>query len=224
VSFEAEYLGLMPDTVSVEPFVSQDGSGVPSYGPGVSCRARIEAGVGRRTNVPAEESSALAFVILAPYTVDGAALAVTPRDRLTLPTGYSPSTPRIVSAMRANDEDGLHHWELRILMQDSSLRRQITVQRVSQHRDPETRETAETVTLETVVWADVRPISGQETFGEGQRQAWGIVRFEIQLTPDVEGLTVRDRISFDSRVFDILDVRVLGEREKLEVFGKARAE
>jgi SPP1 family predicted phage head-tail adaptor len=221
VSLEPDLEAMLTETVSVEPFVSQDELGAATYGEAVSVKARIEAIVGRRTNAPGEEGAPAAGVFMAPTMTNGAPLALSPRDRITLPARYSPRVPKVLSVFPANDEDGLHHYEVRVLMQESALRRQITIDRPVTSRDEQARE-------ETIAWAplatisaDVRPIGGEERFGADQRLAWGMVQFRADYVADVGP---KNRIRYAGRVFDILDARVLGQQEGLEILAKARAE
>lgn len=96
----SDFLDLMPDTVTVEPFAGRDGYGAPSYGAPVQYRARV---VYRPNLVHApdgKEVVARGTVWLA--TSD----AVSTEDRLTLPDG---STPRVVAVERYTDASGVHH-------------------------------------------------------------------------------------------------------------------
>lgn len=221
----------MPDTIELEPFVAQDGAGVPTYGAALQIKARVEAMIGKLTNSPAEQTSPFSPIMLSPRTIFGVAYdAPTPRDRVTLPAGYSPRVPKIVSAAPVKDADGVHHHQLLALMRDSAMRRQVTVRRSLKSINPLSGQpSAVWLDVAVDVWADVIPISGQETPAGGQggssaeRQAWTIRTFEIDFLA-TEAPTPEWQVVDQGRAFDVLDVKTLGQRERLLFLARARAE
>lgn len=223
--FEAEFAELLPHQVTVEPFLSQDGNGVPSYGAPVTVRGRVDAAVGKRTNTPGEQRDrgSLGSAYLSPTDTAGALYTLSPLARLTLPAGFSPQVPPVVAVLRHDDGAGVHHWEARLLMQASALRKEIAIDRPQEARDEATGETEETWFPVITLMADVRPIDGEEAFREAQLQAWGVVSFRTSfLTDGGDPLTTKYRIRCQGVVYDLLEVRELGQREGLELIAKAR--
>lgn len=119
MSFESELADLMPDTVTYEP-VAVDGSGNPTldgYGKRTfqaskSVQCRIEQFAKLVTAQDGREVVSNTRVYTRPLAVDGSAIFPRNEDRFTLPAGYRPSQPPVISVGRANDEAGLHHWEI----------------------------------------------------------------------------------------------------------------
>ncbi len=104
----SEYLGMMPATVTVEPFSSRDAYGAATYGLARSHRARIEMGNRLVTTASGEEKVARGRVFLATTAPPSAS------DRLTLPAPYEPSRPPILDVRPVEDERGIHHVVLLI--------------------------------------------------------------------------------------------------------------
>lgn len=74
-------------------------------------------------------------------------------------------------------------------------------------------------TLATVP-AQYIPARGGERFTAQQVYGQSVATFKIRYRTDVD---VEDRITFDSKTWDILDIRELGRREGLEIDAKAEA-
>jgi SPP1 family predicted phage head-tail adaptor len=213
------------EVLVLEPFIAQDSAGNPTYGPGVLVNGRVEAEVSKRTNAPGEEQRAHSTVYLKPTSRLGRRLSPGPRDRLSMPEGFALRYYPIVSVQRLDDERGVHHYRLRVLMEESTLRREITLQRSVKIQDPGTGEEIVTYVDVVSLEADVRPVSGEETFAEFQRQAWNVASFRTRFfTHEGRVPTAEWRIVRDGRAYDVLDVRELGQREGLEFTGKGRAE
>lgn len=67
--------------------------------------------------------------------------------------------------------------------------------------------------LETVA-AEVLPLRGAETFGEGREQALATRQFRIRYRSDV---TPKHRIVYETRTYDIERVEEIGRREGLQI-------
>jgi head-tail adaptor len=213
------------DILVLEPFVSQNGKGDTTYGPGILVMGRLEAEVSKRTNAPNEEQASYSTIYLKPVTPLGSPITPGPCDRLAVADGFTLRHFPIVAVKCLDDEKGVHHYRVRVLTQESALRREITLQRPVKVQDPVTGE--EIITFIDVVSleADVRPVSGEETFDEFQHQAWGVASFRTAFfTHEGRVPTPEWRIVRDGRAYDVLDVRELGQREGLEFIGKGRAE
>lgn len=63
-------------------------------------------------------------------------------------------------------------------------------------------------------WAAMNQISGTETFKSGKELSSRVSTFTVHY---FEGLTAADRISYDSKKWDILTIREIGRRELLEI-------
>lgn len=89
------------------------------------------------------------------------------------------------------------------------------------HLQDTTGQTRETWQDQAEVWASIRPVSGREYYAaSGER---GEVTHEILLRFGVT-LAPKDRITFDGRVFDIVSVFNLNERDRyLKAMGKEDA-
>ena len=101
MSFDTEFLTLMPSTVSVKELVSVNSYGDPTYSTGAtSYRALVEQKPTLIRNFSGEE-------VVAMYTVYVASTeALSPTSFYTLPNG---DTPEVQSITVAYDEDGIHH-------------------------------------------------------------------------------------------------------------------
>lgn len=109
MAFEAEFLTMMPHTVTVEPFLGVDRFNAPSYGPAAIFRARIVGKVISLRRSEKEDASGIFDVYL-----DAGASVFTVDDRLTLPAdaAWVDATPIIFAVARATDESGHHHVKL----------------------------------------------------------------------------------------------------------------
>lgn len=113
MSFDSEFEGLMPDVVTVEPFLAEpasDGSSRWDTPAARTFRGRVEQFARMIRDKDGREVVSNTRIYLAPTTTDGEAYAPTPNDRFTLPSGYYPQQPPCLSLQRENDEEGLHHW------------------------------------------------------------------------------------------------------------------
>lgn len=98
-----EWDDMMPDTITIEPFISRDAFGSSTYGAAVSYQARVQGKnkiIRTRDNVQAV-STIQVYIDSVP--------AVSPDDRVTLPSRFSPTQPPILSVQPVGDEAGPHH-------------------------------------------------------------------------------------------------------------------
>lgn len=98
-----EFLDFMPATITVEPYASQDGYGESSYGAAVSYKCHIQGKTIKKVSWNGDERVSNFQCYL------NTAGAISPRDRVTLPAGYSPQQPPIIVVGRHMDEAGQHH-------------------------------------------------------------------------------------------------------------------
>ena len=100
---EAELIALLPHTITVTPYSSQNRYGEPTYGAAQSYKALVQQKVRQVRDLAGEERVSMVTVYV------NTTAAITPRDKLTLPSGFTPQTPPIIQVARQSDEVGLHH-------------------------------------------------------------------------------------------------------------------
>ena len=98
----SDWLDMCPHTVTVEPFSSRNAYGAATYGTAVTYRARVQGKNQMIRNVGGEE-------VVSTITVYVATQTMTPQDRITLPSPFSPTQPDILAVQRVSDESGQHH-------------------------------------------------------------------------------------------------------------------
>lgn len=98
--FEDDFVDLMNDTVTVEPWTGQDAYAKPSFGAAVQYKGRVVSRIRMVRAFDGQEKVSSRTVWLA------GDLKVDPRDRLTLPDG---TQPPILSVNAFPDETGPHH-------------------------------------------------------------------------------------------------------------------
>ena len=106
MTFESEFLDLMPETITIEQPTSQDGYGKRSYGAAISYRCRVVEKLEKITTVQGREDFATTKVYVAPNASSGLLPTLSARIRVTLPDG---TQPNVVGFGRQSDEDGPHH-------------------------------------------------------------------------------------------------------------------
>ena len=97
----------LKDEITVEPWLSQDGFGAETFGPGVTFKTRVRGHHKRVLSTSGEEKVS---------TVQAGPLPPTPvfsdRDRVTLPARFKPNQPPIIAVGASSDENGPHHQRL----------------------------------------------------------------------------------------------------------------
>lgn len=118
MAFEAEFLSMMPDRITVEPYVSMstDGYAVRTYGAAKTFAARVEP-YGKLTKDSQHKDVVSNTRIFMPATdTAGTTYILNIADRVTMPAAYTATgihaNPPIISVQPVNDEDGLHHQEV----------------------------------------------------------------------------------------------------------------
>lgn len=109
MSFEAEFLEMMPHEITLEPWLEQDFHGADSYGPPRTYRCRI-VGKGIALRRRDQEDTTVIFDIYAHTGGD----VVKIEDRITLPDdqAFLDRTPEIFAVGRFTDEQGHHHTKI----------------------------------------------------------------------------------------------------------------
>lgn len=105
-------------------------------------------------------------------------------------------------------------------MRAGKLDRKITIQEkiVTQ---TESGEPVETWSDIVEVWAQVKPNRGDERFGVMQNVGKAVVTFHMRWLSNV---SVLNRVIYDEKIWDILDVREIGRNVGLEIDCTARAD
>lgn len=105
----SDWLDMMPETITMNVWVSQDVTGKPTYSStGVPYRARVELKNRMIVDHYGKEVMARGRVFLATATTPSV------KDKVTLPTGYVPVSPPILAVNVQADEAGGHHVVLEI--------------------------------------------------------------------------------------------------------------
>ena len=95
-------------------------------------------------------------------------------------------------------------------MRIGKLRRRITIERVTETQDTD-GAVLETWSTYATVQASIEPISGREYFAAQSTQADVTHRIRIRY---LSGIVPKMRVSYNSRIFDILSVINVGERNR----------
>lgn len=99
--------------------------------------------------------------------------------------------------------------------------RRITLQRIASAPANEFNEPVENWTNVAELWAQQRPVRGSERFTAQEIAGQAVMTFHIRHRADV---TVKDRISYQGRSWNIVDVREVGRGVVTEIDVVARAE
>jgi len=103
---ENELLDLMPSTVKVAPWQAYAGAGfaAPQFGADVTYQCRISMRDEYVRSKDGREIVARGKVFI-PVTTN----PFTTKDRITMPTAYTPANPPILDVQPEQDELGIHH-------------------------------------------------------------------------------------------------------------------
>lgn len=93
MAFDISMNELLPDEITLEPFLSMSVQQAITYGAAVTYRATITAEWTKAIDSKGTEVDSNVSVII-PGRVH-----IDPRDRITLPSGWVPRQPRIISVM-----------------------------------------------------------------------------------------------------------------------------
>lgn len=109
-AFDASnWLDMMSDTITIDAWVSESISGVPTY---AGAPATYSCYIGMKNHRIVDH---LGREIMARGKVFvGSAVVASVKDKITLPAEYVPRTPPILAVNIANDELGNHHTVIEI--------------------------------------------------------------------------------------------------------------
>lgn len=103
-------------------------------------------------------------------------------------------------------------------MRAGSLDRRVTILRREVSRNAHGEQVEEYEVLETV-WAQKLDATGRELFTSQTTIAEGTARFRLRYRSD---MLATDRLSYDGREYDIVQIAELGRREGTEIVAVAR--
>ncbi len=98
-----EFGGFMPNTIELEAWKSRDAYGEDTFGVAQSFRARIQMGNKIIRTATGNEAVSRGRIFVATI------FAPSTKDRLTLPSPYTPAKPPILDVRPVQDESGIHH-------------------------------------------------------------------------------------------------------------------
>lgn len=101
---------LMKDSIGWEARTGMSASQAPTYAASKTALGRIEQHTRLVRDAQGREVASNTRLFLRPRLSDGTAFTPKVGDRFTLPAGYDPQQPPVISVQRENDEVGLHHW------------------------------------------------------------------------------------------------------------------
>lgn len=90
--------------VIIEPLVSKDEAGKPTYGDPVIYKGKIERQ--ERQTRGLDQSTIRSRRLIYLYTTY---TGITTDDRVTLPAGFEPLQPKLLDVRIAHDHNGVHH-------------------------------------------------------------------------------------------------------------------
>ena len=103
MAFESDFQEFLTTAITHEPYSGQDGFGMPNFKSGVSYSARVMLVRDGSRDARSVDAVNVSKVWLNTTT------AFSIRDRLTLPSAFTPTQPPILSAGVVYDESGPHH-------------------------------------------------------------------------------------------------------------------
>lgn len=98
-----DFRSLMPHQITIEAYQNQNQYGEPNYLAAVSYTARAQGKMQMVRDATGVERVSTITVYVATTASIG------PKDKLTLPTGWTPASPSIIAVQRVSDESGDHH-------------------------------------------------------------------------------------------------------------------
>lgn len=114
MSFEGEFEEFMTETVTLASVTATDTYGSATYGTEKTVQARIEQFAKKVIDAQGREVVSMTRLYLKPTDTGGVSYVPAVSDKVTLPDGYVPQMPPILSVERQNDQEGLHHYVLNL--------------------------------------------------------------------------------------------------------------
>lgn len=101
--------------------------------------------------------------------------------------------------------------------------RRITIERKTATQNTYGEEIVTWATL-TTVWADMRPVTGRESYTENQFQSFADTKFRVLYSNVTRTLTTEDRVTYRGRTYDIVSVNEIGRLEGIEILAYTQTE
>jgi SPP1 family predicted phage head-tail adaptor len=102
------------------------------------------------------------------------------------------------------------------------LDRRITIERAAATQDPGSGHDIQSWATLATVWAKVTPVSDRERVASAQVSAEITDRFLIRWSPQVSGVSPKDRIVYGGRTYNISGVKEIDRRVGIEITAAAR--
>lgn len=100
--------------------------------------------------------------------------------------------------------------------------RRLVIQRATYSQDSGSGEQVPTWGTLATVWAEMLPLSDSERVKAAEISAEITTRFRILWTTTVSTVNPKDRLTFDSKTWDIWGTKEIGFREGIEITAAAR--
>lgn len=115
MTWDRELEDFFTTTVTYQPHASMTVYGAQTFSTAtLTIDARIEHDTKLVRDNTGREVVSMTALYLKPTSSSGSTYGpVTIKDQITLPSGYDPTVPPIISAYRVNDEDGFYYWQVR---------------------------------------------------------------------------------------------------------------
>jgi hypothetical protein len=114
MALDPQFVALMKDTITVEPFssLSTDGYNARVYGTVRTMKARVEQKIRLLKDAAQRQVISTTQVYTPPVDTSGVAYTFTMSDRMTLPAAYGSivNAPPIISVERHVDQNGEHMY------------------------------------------------------------------------------------------------------------------
>jgi hypothetical protein len=104
-----DYLDFMPETVTLDPYVSTDVSGQTHFAGDTDINARVvyPARIEIKNHIAVDREGRQ--IVARGKVFVGTTIVPSVKDKIILPNNYTPNIPPIISVIPQNDEEGVHH-------------------------------------------------------------------------------------------------------------------
>jgi hypothetical protein len=100
------FSGLLPDSITIEPYIGADGYGAAQFGSAVTYKARLRGGAADVKTAAGEEVVSKIQIYLNTIT------PIDTRSRITLPARFSPTNPPIIGVEPVTGLQSTHHVKI----------------------------------------------------------------------------------------------------------------
>lgn len=115
MAYDSDMDDLLTTTVTYNAYSSMTVSGAQTFSTAsLTIQARIEHETRLVRDNTGNQVVSMGRIFLKPTSTTGSTYIPTIKDKITLPSGYAPQTPPLITVMRHLDDEGLHHYEIAI--------------------------------------------------------------------------------------------------------------